>query len=135
MQKKYPPFQNELKVSKKSLDIIRDPMMNKWTAFSEKEREEFNLYGLVHPQVSTLKQQIQRVSEIIVEKTRELVSTFSWNHCTIEMKRFIISCFLNNLEEMTPIIYIPTVGLACQQYSHIFRRTSGIYFCKRKRRN
>ena len=50
-------------ISKKGLDLIRDPMLNKGTAFSVKEREEFNLHGLVPPHVPTFEEQIKRVTE------------------------------------------------------------------------
>ena len=127
VHKKNPSFQNKLKVSKKGLDLIRDPMLNKGTAFSEKEREEFNLYGLVPPHVSTLKQQIQRVTENYRRKDTDIGKYIFLEALHDRNATLYYAMLLNNLEDMTPIIYTPTVGLACQQYGHIFRRTRGMY--------
>jgi len=127
VHKKNSSFKSEIKVSKKSLDLIRDPMLNKGTAFSEKEREEFNLYGLVPPHVSTLKQQIQRVTENYRRKDTDIGKYIFLEALHDRNATLYYAMLLNNLEEMTPIIYTPTVGLACQQYGHIFRRTRGMY--------
>ena len=114
-------------VKKRGLDLIRDPMLNKGSAFSEKEREEFNLYGLVPPHVSTFEEQIQRVTENYRRKDTDIGKYIFLEALHDRNEILYYALLLRNLEELTPIIYTPTVGMACQQYGHLFRRTRGMY--------
>ena len=119
--------QKVLHVSKKGIDLVRDPMLNKGTAFSAKEREEFNLHGLVPPHVSTFEEQIQRVTENYRRKDTDIGKYIFLEALHDRNETLYYALLLRNLEETTPIVYTPTVGLACQQYGHIFRRTRGMY--------
>lgn len=114
-------------VKKRGLDLIRDPMLNKGTAFSEKEREEFNLYGLVPPHVSTFEEQIKRVTENYRRKDTDLGKYIFLEALHDRNEILYYALLLRNLEELTPIVYTPTVGTACQQFGHLYRRARGMY--------
>ena len=114
-------------VKKRGLDLIRDPMLNKGTAFSEKERDEFNLYGLVPPHVSTFEEQIKRVTENYRRKDTDLGKYIFLEALHDRNEILYYALLLRNLEELTPIVYTPTVGTACQQFGHLFRRARGMY--------
>ena len=114
-------------IKKRGLDLIRDPMLNKGTAFSEKERDEFNLYGLVPPHVSTFEEQIKRVTENYRRKDTDLGKYIFLEALHDRNEILYYALLLRNLEELTPIVYTPTVGTACQQFGHLFRRARGMY--------
>lgn len=107
--------------------ILQDPLLNKGTAFSEKERIELGLKGLLPPKILSQKVQLTKLDENYgklqddLEKYVYLVSLHDRNETLFY--RFI----MDNLVETMPIIYTPTVGLACQQYRRIFRRSRGLY--------
>ena len=119
--------QKIIHVKKRGLDLIRDPMLNKGTAFSEKEREEFNLYGLVPPHISTFGEQIKRVTENYRRKDTDLGKYIFLEALHDRNEILYYALLLRNLEELTPIVYTPTVGTACQQFGHLFRRARGMY--------
>lgn len=127
--------QEVLQVSKKGIDLVRDPLLNKGTAFSEKEREEFNLQGLLPPCVSTFEVQVQRVTENYRRKDTDIGKYIFLEALHDRNEILYYALLLRNLEKMTPIIYTPTVGLACQQYGRIFRRTRGMYITAKAKGN
>ncbi|NQV19717.1 MAG: NAD-dependent malic enzyme [Armatimonadetes bacterium] len=114
-------------VKKRGMDLIRDPMLNKGSAFSDKEREEFNLYGLVPPHVSTFEEQIKRVTENYRRKDTDIGKYIFLEALHDRNEILYYALLLKNLEELTPIVYTPTVGAACQQFGHLFRRARGMY--------
>ncbi len=114
-------------VKKRGMDLIRDPMLNKGSAFSDKERNEFNLYGLVPPHVSTFEEQIKRVTENYRRKDTDIGKYIFLEALHDRNEILYYALLLRNLEELTPIVYTPTVGTACQQFGHLFRRARGMY--------
>ncbi len=118
---------------KRGVELLHDPLLNKGTAFSAPERDALGLRGLLPPRVATQEQQLVRVldnyrrKETPLEKYIYLVSLQERNEALFY--RLVIE----NLDEMMPIIYTPTVGLACQKYGHIFRRPRGLYITKNDR--
>lgn len=108
------------------VDLLRDPMYDKSTAFNPEERRQFGLLGYLPPHISTLEQQKSRVYENYLRKENDLER---YNHLSSLQARnqtLFYALLADHLEEMMPIVYTPTVGLACQLYSHIFRRPYGI---------
>lgn len=118
---------------KRGVALLHDPLLNKGTAFDEQERDALGLRGLLPPRVATQDQQLQRVlgnyrrKENPLEKYIYLISLQERN------ETLFYRLVMQNLDEMMPIIYTPTVGLACQKYGHIFRRPRGLYITKRDR--
>ncbi len=115
-------------ISKRGLDVINDPRLNKGTAFPYHERNEFGLRGLVPPRCTTIETQVQRVMGNYYRKTDALEKFIFLSALQGRNECLFYRVLLENLEEMTPIIYTPTVGLACQKFGALYRRTRGMYF-------
>jgi malate dehydrogenase (oxaloacetate-decarboxylating)(NADP+) len=107
--------------------LLRDPTLNKGTAFSLRERDALGLRGLLPPHVITQEDQVNRV----LENFRRLESDLS-RYILLEAlhdrnEALFFRVITENPDEMMPIIYTPTVGLACQQFGHIYRRPRGMF--------
>jgi len=109
------------------LALLRDPLLNKGTAFSEEERDRHGLRGLLPAHVLSLEAQAKRVLENMRRMPDDLEKYVSLNalHDRNETLFFRVVC--DNIDEIQPLIYTPTVGLACQRYGHIFQRPRGIF--------
>ena len=107
--------------------LLRDPALNKGTAFTEREREALGLRGLLPPHVLSQDEQVQRVLENLRRLPDDLDKHVALNalHDRNETLFFRVVC--DNIDEMQPLIYTPTVGLACQKYGHIFQRPRGLF--------
>ena len=107
--------------------LLRDPLLNKGTAFSEQERDSLGLRGLLPANLLTLQQQAQRVMENLRHLPDDLEKYVALNalHDRNETLFFRILC--DNIDELQPLVYTPTVGLACQRFGHIFQRPRGIF--------
>jgi len=107
--------------------LLRDPTLNKGTAFTLRERDVLGLRGLLPPHVITQEDQVNRV----LENFRRLDSGLS-RYILLEAlhdrnEALFFRVIMENPDEMMPIIYTPTVGLACQQFGHIYRRPRGLF--------
>src|SRR5688572_15028560 len=107
--------------------LLRDPLLNKGTAFSEAERDAHGLRGLLPPHVFTLDEQLARVLESFRSQSTDLERYIYLVSLQDRNEVLFYRLVTDHLEEMMPIVYTPTVGQACQQYSHVFRRTRGMY--------
>ncbi len=107
--------------------ILHDPRRNKGTAFTEHERDQLGLRGLLPPRVFTLAQQESRALENLRRKTSDLEKYVFLTSLQDRNETLFYRLVINHLEEIVPLIYTPTVGLACQSYAHIFRRPMGMY--------
>src|SRR6201987_827260 len=107
----------------KLLDI---PIWNKGTAFDEAERAAFGLRGLLPPHIESLEQQSIRAYEAFKAKTTDLERHIYLRQLQDTNETLFYRLMLDHVEEMLPIVYTPTVGLACQQFSHIYRRPRGL---------
>ena len=107
--------------------LLRDPALNKGTAFTEHERDALGLRGLLPPHVLSQDEQVQRVLETIRRLPDDLDKYVALNalHDRNEALFFRVVC--DNIDEMQPLIYTPTVGLGCQKYGHIFQRPRGLF--------
>ncbi len=107
--------------------LLRDPFTNKGTAFTEGERADLGLDGLVPPAVSTMDQQLARVYENYRIKPTPLERYVYLASLHDRNETLFFRLLHDHIDEMMPIIYTPVVGEACQQFSHIFRRPRGLY--------
>jgi malate dehydrogenase (oxaloacetate-decarboxylating)(NADP+) len=111
----------------RGLALLRDPLLNKGTAFSERERDAFGLRGLLPAHVLSLEQQATRVLANLRRLPDDLEKYVALNalHDRNEALFFRVVC--DNIDEIQPLIYTPTVGLACQRFGHIFQRPRGLF--------
>jgi len=107
--------------------LLHDPLLNKGTAFTEVERDAFGLRGLLPPQVTTLADQVRRSLENIRRLNNPLEKYIALSALHDRNETLFFRVVADNPDEMMPIIYTPTVGLACQNYGHIFRKSRGMY--------
>ena len=111
----------------KGIDLLRNSLLNKGTAFTEEEREALGLLGLLPPRVNTQESQLVRVLGNIRRKESDLEKYIFLMALQDRNEALYTRLILENLDEMLPIVYTPTVGKACQEYGHIFRRARGIF--------
>ena len=115
------------------VDLLHDPSLNKGTAFTEEERGRLNLRGLLPPKVLTQDHQVSKVLESVRGKTSDLEKYIYLIALQDRNERLFYRVVIDHLEEMLPIIYTPTVGQACQHYTHIWRRARGLFISTRDR--
>jgi malic enzyme len=109
--------------------MLRDPSQNKDVAFTGAERRQLGIEGLLPPAVLTIQQQVAMELEHIFQKRDPLEQYIGLIALLDRNEVLFFRLLVENLERLTPIIYTPTVGLACQQYSHIYRRPRGLFLC------
>jgi len=109
------------------LALLRDPLLNKGTAFTEEEREALGLRGFLPPAVMSMQAQVERVLTNLRTLPSDLEKYVALNslHDRNEALFFRIVC--DHIDEIQPLIYTPTVGLACQKYGLIFQRPRGLF--------
>jgi malic enzyme len=109
--------------------VLRDPARNRDAAFSLAERRRLGIEGLLPPAVLTIDQQVAMELEHIFSKHDPLEQYIGLIALLDRNETLFYRLLVENLERLTPIIYTPTVGLACQQFSHIYRRPRGLFLC------
>ena len=108
-------------------DVLYQPLLNKGSGFTQQERKTFGLEGLLPPHVSSLDEQCQRMYESVCKKEKKLAKYMSLISLQHRNEVLFYKVLYEHLEEFMPIIYTPTVGKACEEFSHIFRRTKGMW--------
>ena len=108
-------------------DLLQDPVLNKGTAFTAPERRALNLRGLLPPRVVTLEEQVIRILESVRRKPTDIGKYITLMALHDRNQTLFYRVVLDYLQEMMPIVYTPTVGQACQEFSHIFRKARGLY--------
>ncbi len=118
---------------KRGVAILHDPLLNKGTSFTEAERDALGLRGLLPPKVTTQAQQADKVLSNIRHKPTDLDRYTYLVSLQERNAALFYRVVMDNLDELMPIIYTPTVGLACQKYALIFRRPQGLFIsCKNR---
>jgi len=107
--------------------LLRDPLLNKGTAFSEKERDAFGLRGLLPAHLLSQEQQVARILTNLRRLPDDLDKYVALNalHDRNEALFFRVVC--ENIDQIQPLIYTPTVGRACQKFGDIFQRPRGLF--------
>ncbi|CAN6310556.1 unnamed protein product [Urochloa humidicola] len=125
-------------VHKRGNDIINDPWYNKDTAFTMTERDRLGLRGLLPPRVMTFEEQYDRflnsyrsLEDSLRGEPDSTVALAKWKDLSRLHDRNVTLYYrvlIDNIKEFAPIVYTPTVGLVCENYSSLFRRPRGMYF-------
>ncbi len=114
-------------VKKKGRALLINPVTNKGTAFTARERDELDLWGLLPPAIFTIEQQLQRTYESFRAKSNDLEKFIYLTSLHDRNETLYYRLLLEHIDEMMPIVYTPVVGEACQKFSHIYRHGRGIY--------
>jgi malate dehydrogenase (oxaloacetate-decarboxylating) len=107
--------------------LLTEPLLNASSAFTEQQRDEFGLHGLLPAAVSTLDQQLSRTYAAYQRKNDDLERHIYLRSLQDRNEVLFYALLRRHLTEMMPIIYTPVVGLAGQQFSHIYRRPRGLF--------
>lgn len=118
---------------KNGIDLIRDPYLNKGTAFTQAERDAHNLNGFLPPKVETLEEQAKRAYQIVASKSTPLEKYDALQDIQDSNETLFFKVLTENIQEFAPIVYTPTIGAVCQQYSNIYRRPRGIWLTETHR--
>ncbi|WP_223068176.1 NAD-dependent malic enzyme [Paenibacillus caui] len=116
-----------IETSLRGRELLANPMLNKGVAFTQEEREELGLNGLLPPTVMTIDEQVRRVYEQLQSQPDNLRRNIALNDLFHRNVVLFYRLLNEHLSEMLPIVYTPTVGQAIQEYSHEYHRPGGVY--------
>jgi malate dehydrogenase (oxaloacetate-decarboxylating) len=108
-------------------ELLNDPQLNKGTAFTEDERDTFDLHGLLPPHVMALDDQVKRRLDAFRSLGSDIQRYVFLRGLQDSNETLFYALLTRNIEEMMPIVYTPTVGLGCELFSHNFRKPRGLF--------
>lgn len=107
--------------------LLNHQELNKGTAFTEAERTQLGLHGLLPPHIESLDEQAVRAYEAYKRKDDDLERHIFLRALQDRNEILFYKMLLDHIEEMTPMVYTPVVAQACQEFSHIYRRPRGMF--------
>ncbi len=107
--------------------LLRDPRMNKGTAFTHAERRELGLEGLLPPASLSLELQLARLHKELAELDSDLQRYLLLSDLQVRNETLFYALLMSDPARFMPIVYTPTVGEACQKFDHIYRHPRGMY--------
>ena len=114
-------------VALRGSNLLHNPLYNKGSAFTYDERDELGLFGLLPPHIDDLEIQIQRSHQAFASKNTDIGRHIYLRQLQDTNETLFYALVGRYLTEMLPIVYTPTVGLACQRFSEIYRRPRGLF--------
>ncbi|MEJ7598271.1 MAG: NAD-dependent malic enzyme [Kofleriaceae bacterium] len=129
------PLDEDVETQLTGMDLLARPMLNKGTAFTESERDVFELHGLLPPHVGTLDEQVARRLRALRASDSDLERYAFLRDLQDVNETLFYALLVRNAEELMPIVYTPTVGIGCQRFSEVWRRPRGLFlsYSNRKR--
>jgi len=118
---------NKVNLEPSGVELLHNPRLNKGTGFTESERDALRLRGLLPPRHISQTMQGIKVMENYTRQTTDLEKYIYLAELLSRNETLFYRVLLDHIEEMMPIVYTPTVGQACQEYGHIWRRPYGMY--------
>jgi len=118
---------NKISLALRGQQLLENPLLNKGTAFTNAERDAFGLHGLLPDHVETLDEQVERAIERMRAAATNLDKHIFLRNVQDTNETLYYALIGKHLEEILPLIYTPTVGAACQQFSHLFNRARGLF--------
>ena len=122
------PGQSVVRTNLTGLDLLMNPRLNKGTAFTEVERDDFALHGLLPPHLGTLEDQCQRRKRALDSHPTPFDKYSSMRDLQDSNETLFYSLIAQDTEELLPVVYTPTVGEGCQRFSEIWRKPRGLFF-------
>ena len=119
-------------VDQRGVALLEDPIANQGTGSDAEDRRALGLDGLLPPAVETLEQRALRAYEAFTRYGDDLARHIYLRALQDTNEVLFYRLVTGHVEEMLPVVYTPTVGLACQQFSHIYRRSRGLFLPTRK---
>lgn len=107
--------------------LLDNPSCTKSTAFTREERQKYGLRGLLPYDVANINKQKERALENMRRKTNDIEKYIFLNALLERNQRLFYRIMIDQMEEIMPLVYTPTVGEACKEFAHIFRRPQGFY--------
>ena len=116
-----------LEVSLSGFDLINSPRLNKGIAFTDHERDVFDLHGLLPPHVGTLEEQLERRMQALDDQSTGFNKYAFLRDLQDTNETLFYALLVRNVEKMLPLVYTPTVGEGCQRFSEIWRKPRGLF--------
>ena len=116
-----------MNTSKKGFDVLHDGALNKSDAFNQEERAQMNLKGLLPHAISSQELQVKRVMHGLNRKAFDIERYILLSGLQDRNENLFYQVVIEHIEQIMPLIYTPTVGQACKEFSQIFRRSKGFY--------
>jgi malate dehydrogenase (oxaloacetate-decarboxylating) len=116
-----------VETARSGYELLNDPILNKGTSFTEDERDAFDLHGLLPPHVTPLDMQVKRRLDAFRGLGSDLQKYIFLRGLQDTNETLFYALLTQNIEEMMPIVYTPTVGVGCQLFSSIFRKPRGLF--------
>src|SRR3954467_15572988 len=116
-----------VETARSGYDLLNSPLLNKGTAFTDEERDAFDLHGLLPPMIATLDEQAARRLQAMRQLPNDFERYVFLRGLQDSNEVLFYALLVRHLEEMLPIVYTPTVGLGCQHFSQAFRKPRGLF--------
>jgi malate dehydrogenase (oxaloacetate-decarboxylating) len=121
------PDEKAIQVSLSGYDLINSPRLNKGTAFSDHERDLFDLHGLLPPHVGNLDEQVDRRLRALARQQTPFNKYAFLRDLQDTNETLFYALLVRNVEQMLPLVYTPTVGEGCERFSEIWRKPRGLF--------